>query len=99
MNSRLSAISLAAVTESQRDCRPESAEEAGNIIGPNKVLEQIGEGGYRNVHMADQYAPVRRRVALTIIKFGRAVWLSRPTERPPQRMITEGGRPIPEPSK
>jgi serine/threonine protein kinase/tetratricopeptide (TPR) repeat protein len=47
-----------------------SSEEPGTIIGPYKLLEQIGEGGMGVVYMADQQAPVRRRVALKIIKPG-----------------------------
>ena len=42
----------------------------GNIIGPYKLLEQIGEGGFGVVFMAEQTAPVRRKVALKIIKPG-----------------------------
>ncbi len=47
-----------------------SHEQPGTIIGPYKLLEQIGEGGMGVVYMADQQAPVRRRVALKIIKPG-----------------------------
>ncbi len=39
-------------------------------IGPYKLLEQIGEGGMGAVYMAEQSEPVRRRVALKIIKPG-----------------------------
>lgn len=46
------------------------AEKPGTVIGPYKLLEQIGEGGMGVVYMADQQAPVRRRVALKIIKAG-----------------------------
>ena len=46
------------------------AEHVGTLIGPYKLLEQIGEGGMGVVYMADQQAPVRRRVALKIIKAG-----------------------------
>ena len=45
-------------------------EQAGDRIGPYKLLEKIGEGGCGLVYMAEQEAPVRRRVALKIIKLG-----------------------------
>ena len=45
-------------------------EEAGEPIGAYKLLEQIGEGGFGTVWMAEQERPVRRRVALKIIKVG-----------------------------
>jgi hypothetical protein len=42
----------------------------GTQIGPYKLLQQIGEGGMSVVYMAEQQKPVRRRVALKIIKPG-----------------------------
>jgi serine/threonine protein kinase len=45
-------------------------ETAGSHIGPYKLLQQIGEGGGGAVYMAEQERPVRRRVALKIIKLG-----------------------------
>src|SRR5262245_37104160 len=45
-------------------------EGPGTIIGRYKLLQQIGEGGMGVVYMADQEEPVRRRVALQIIKLG-----------------------------
>ncbi|HEY1598689.1 MAG TPA: protein kinase [Pirellulales bacterium] len=45
-------------------------DSAGAVIGPYKLLEEIGEGGMGVVYMADQQTPVRRRVALKIIKPG-----------------------------
>ena len=45
-------------------------EQAGDRIGPYKLLEQIGEGGFGVVWVAEQEKPVRRRVALKIIKPG-----------------------------
>ena len=42
----------------------------GSQIGPYKMLQQIGEGGMGVVYMAEQQKPVRRRVALKIIKPG-----------------------------
>jgi serine/threonine protein kinase len=46
------------------------AERPGTQIGPYKLLEQIGEGGFGVVFMAEQERPVRRRVALKVIKPG-----------------------------
>ena len=46
------------------------AEKAGDRIGRYKLLQQIGEGGCGVVYMAEQEAPVRRRVALKVIKLG-----------------------------
>src|SRR6266487_261399 len=45
-------------------------EKPGDRIGHYKLLQQIGEGGYGVVYMAEQEAPIRRRVALKIIKPG-----------------------------
>src|SRR5256885_1222332 len=46
------------------------AEGPGTSIGPYKLLQQIGEGGMGTVFMAEQSAPVKRKVALKIIKAG-----------------------------
>lgn len=48
----------------------EISEGPGTIIGPYKLLQQIGEGGFGVVFMAEQTQPVRRTVALKIIKPG-----------------------------
>ena len=45
-------------------------EEEGERIANYKLLQQIGEGGFGSVWMAEQLEPVRRRVALKIIKLG-----------------------------
>jgi serine/threonine-protein kinase len=45
-------------------------EGLGTTIGPYKLLEQIGEGGFGVVFLAEQDRPVRRKVALKIIKPG-----------------------------
>ncbi|TMQ32183.1 MAG: hypothetical protein E6K70_19945, partial [Planctomycetota bacterium] len=59
--------------------RPVPGEEAaavllrelpGTVIGPYKLLQQIGEGGMGTVFMAEQTQPVQRKVALKIIKPG-----------------------------
>jgi serine/threonine protein kinase len=46
------------------------AEGPGTRIGPYKLLQKIGEGGMGVVYMAEQEEPVRRKVALKIIKPG-----------------------------
>jgi serine/threonine protein kinase len=46
------------------------AEQPGTVIGPYKLLEQIGEGGFGIVFMAEQTQPVRRKVALKVLKPG-----------------------------
>jgi serine/threonine protein kinase/WD40 repeat protein len=45
-------------------------ERLGDRIGPYKLIQQIGEGGCGVVYMAQQDAPVRRLVALKVIKLG-----------------------------
>ncbi len=45
-------------------------EKAGTLIGPYKLLLQIGEGGMGVVYMAEQSKPIARMVALKIIKPG-----------------------------
>ncbi len=45
-------------------------ERPGTVIGPYKLLQQIGEGGMGVVYMAEQSNPIKRRVALKIIKPG-----------------------------
>src|SRR5512135_1264540 len=45
-------------------------ERAGDRIGRYKLLQQIGEGGCGVVYVAEQEEPVRRRVALKVIKLG-----------------------------
>ena len=45
-------------------------ERPGTAIGPYKLLEQIGEGGFGVVFMAEQMEPVKRKVALKVIKPG-----------------------------
>jgi len=50
---------------------PQAAHERlGSKVGPYKLLQLIGEGGFGSVFMAEQEFPVRRKVALKIIKLG-----------------------------
>jgi WD40 repeat protein/serine/threonine protein kinase len=46
------------------------SEGPGTVIGPYKLLEQIGEGGFGVVFMAEQHEPLRRKVALKVLKPG-----------------------------
>jgi serine/threonine protein kinase/WD40 repeat protein len=45
-------------------------ERPGMTIGPYKLLEEIGEGGFGVIFMAEQLDPVRRKVALKVLKPG-----------------------------
>ena len=49
---------------------PPITEKPGTLVGPYKLLEQIGEGGMGLVFMARQQEPVKRNVALKVIKPG-----------------------------
>jgi serine/threonine protein kinase/WD40 repeat protein len=56
--------------EATADLEAPVREGEGSIIGRYKLLQKIGEGGFGVVYMAEQKEPVRRRVALKIIKLG-----------------------------
>src|SRR5678809_75903 len=58
-----------ALIELHRNPLPPS-EKPGDIIGHYKIREKLGEGGCGIVYMAEQAEPVRRRVALKVIKLG-----------------------------
>ena len=60
---------LAGATTTSLDRVP-ITEGAGDTIGNYKLLEKIGEGGFGVVYMAKQERPLRRQVALKIIKLG-----------------------------
>jgi serine/threonine protein kinase len=51
-------------------CDQPGGERPGTVIGPYKLLQQIGEGGMGTVFMAEQTQPVQRKVALKVIKPG-----------------------------
>ena len=61
------------------------SEAPGTVIGPYKLREQIGEGGMGIVFVAEQETPVRRKVALKIIKPGMDTRRSSPASRPSGR--------------
>ena len=48
----------------------QAIEVSGAHIGPYRLLQQIGEGGFGTVFVAEQSGPVRRRVALKVITLG-----------------------------
>lgn len=85
IENRLSAVSKEPVNDGTVDfaasdaANPASAgetrsfdahQEVNRWIGPYKLLQEIGEGGFGSVFMAEQKQPVKRRVALKIIKLG-----------------------------
>src|SRR5208282_4973807 len=56
--------------EKRSTASPQVAEKPGDRIGSYKLLQQIGEGGMGIVWMAEQQEPVRRMVAVKVIKAG-----------------------------
>src|SRR5262245_59046820 len=62
-------VSLGVPPSDTAACEP-IGEAPGTVIGSYKLLEQIGEGGMGSVWMAQQTEPVKRVVALKVIKAG-----------------------------
>ena len=56
----------------------EIGEQAGDQVGPYLLRERLGEGGFGVVFAAEQQSPIRRRVALKILKPGRAELVREP---------------------
>ena len=65
----VSPIAVAKTVDKTREKR-HIAERVGSRFGPYKLLQELGEGGMGVVYMAEQEQPVRRMVALKIIKPG-----------------------------
>jgi serine/threonine protein kinase len=66
----LAAPALAAFAPTFTGPQETFTEKPGTVIGPYKLLEQIGEGGFGIVFAAEQQRPVRRKVALKVLKPG-----------------------------
>lgn len=49
---------------------PPFSDRVGQRIGPYRLMEKLGEGGFGEVYVAEQQEPVRRRVALKLLKLG-----------------------------
>jgi serine/threonine protein kinase/tetratricopeptide (TPR) repeat protein len=63
--------SVGGATDEEDETRAyQATESAGTVIGPYKLLQQIGEGGMGTVYMAEQSQPVQRKVAIKLIKPG-----------------------------
>jgi serine/threonine protein kinase/tetratricopeptide (TPR) repeat protein len=65
-----SAVRLSWGSDAPPICEPNFEEAAGSVIGRYKLLEKLGEGGFGAVYVAEQKEPIKRRVALKIIKLG-----------------------------
>ncbi|MCL4210609.1 MAG: tetratricopeptide repeat protein [Phycisphaeraceae bacterium] len=58
-------------SETLADAPPGAASDmVGSAIGPYRLLQLIGEGGFGAVYMAEQREPIKRKVALKLIKLG-----------------------------
>src|SRR5262245_43008546 len=64
------AEALAAAAPVDPGNEPSDAHEPGSVIGPYTLVEKVGEGGMGAVYVAAQSAPVKRRVALRVIRPG-----------------------------
>ena len=64
---------------------PPDSEHPATMIGRDKLLQSIGEGGFGRVYMVEQLEPVRRKVALKIVKLGVGKHLQTYLEYPPQQ--------------
>src|SRR5262245_60845855 len=57
-------------SDESANTQEKGGEMVGDVIGPYKLLQKLGEGGMGAVWVAEQHEPVKRRVALKVIKPG-----------------------------
>ena len=67
---KLGSSNLAALDPTAEIQNVDCGEDVGSTVGPYRLMEKIGEGGFGFVYVAQQDKPVRRKVALKIIKPG-----------------------------
>ena len=67
-----SAVALDITNDISVQSKDDPLDHIGMQVGPFKLMEQIGEGGFGLVFVAEQERPVRRRVALKVLKPGAA---------------------------
>jgi serine/threonine protein kinase len=65
-----SPISIRASKALRETLGADSSSSSPEAIGPYRILERIGEGGFGEIYAAEQVDPVKRRVALKILKAG-----------------------------
>ena len=57
-------------SDSETTRLPQDSVQPSERIGPYRILQRLGEGGMGEVYEAEQESPIRRRVALKLIKPG-----------------------------
>jgi len=62
-------VAMLTLADDEHETR-EIGEQAGDVVGPYKLLERVGDGGMGTVFKAEQTEPLRREVALKLIKPG-----------------------------
>ena len=62
--------SASIIDHPESNAPPLVGEQVGDWIGPYRIVSQIGEGAYGNVYLVEQTVPLRRRLAMKILKAG-----------------------------
>jgi serine/threonine protein kinase len=66
-----------------------AASSAGDVAGRYRLLQRLGEGGMGEVWLAEQSEPIRRLVAVKVIRGGKEVVVDLKLAAPPDRIDTE----------